>query len=282
MVTEVACRFAGSDHVGVWGRGARTEVSTERQGEVDPFGGVLVAVAGIDLHAPQSRGGNDMTCCQWVVLEHQQAERLVAERPARQLRGQREGQACGTAEGDIEPAGQQPGKRGAHPASVPDGELLARCHLPGGLDHASRRQALTDDVGEHRTGRPSEVAQGGVVESEQAAGVDEQTFAVGGQGDAAGAPHEQPSTELGLQTPDVPAQRLLGDIQPLRRAREVQLFGDDDKGTQKAEVELGPHNDHGTAARRGIDTACGSVPRREPTEAFTDICCQSRLYRCWT
>src|SRR5215203_781487 len=150
-----------------------------------------------------------------MALKQQQPERLVAERPARQLRGQWEGQAGGTAEGDIEPTGQQPWEGGAQPAAVPDGELLARCYLPGGLDHASRRQALADDVCEHRTGRPAEVAQGGVVESEQAAGVDEQTFAVGGQGDASGAPHEQPSTELGLQTPDVSAQRLLRDIQTL-------------------------------------------------------------------
>ena len=45
-------------------------------------------------------------------------------------------------------------------------------------------------------------------------------------------PHQQPRTKLAYQVSDLLAQRGLGDVQSLRRAREATFLGDGDEIAQ--------------------------------------------------
>jgi hypothetical protein len=58
------------------------------------------------------------------------------------------------------------------------------------------------------------------------------------QRDAPGRAIEQPHAELPLEPGDRRAERLLRDVQSLRRAREVQLLGDGDEVPQLAQLHI--------------------------------------------
>ena len=49
---------------------------------------------------------------------------------------------------------------------------------------------------------------------------------------------EQFDAEIGLEAPDRRAQRLLGDVQSGRRAREVQFLGDGHEVAQQPHVGI--------------------------------------------
>ena len=70
------------------------------------------------------------------------------------------------------------------------------------------------------------------------AGGVEQRDAGLGELDAAGRPREQLDVELLLEAGDRRAQRLLGHVQPARRAREVQLLGDGDEVAQVPQLDI--------------------------------------------
>jgi hypothetical protein len=63
----------------------------------------------------------------------------------------------------------------------------------------------------------------------RAGGVEERDAFTGHLG-AGAMPHEQRHAELVFELPDLPRQRWLGNVQPLRRAREVPFFRDRDEG----------------------------------------------------
>ena len=63
-------------------------------------------------------------------------------------------------------------------------------------------------------------------------------LALGGQGDAAGRPHEQRRPHPLLEPPDVPRQRLLRHEQPRRRPREVELLRDGHERAQGPDLEV--------------------------------------------
>src|SRR4051794_31478973 len=76
---------------------------------------------------------------------------------------------------------------------------------------------------------------GGVGGAQHAARLLEQRTARGGQRDAALRAVEEPDAELLLELADLLADRRLGDVEPLRGAAEVQLFGDGDEVPEMAE-----------------------------------------------
>jgi hypothetical protein len=59
-----------------------------------------------------------------------------------------------------------------------------------------------------------------------------------GELDAPRRPGQQRDAELLLQARDRGAERLLGDVQPTRRAREVQLLGDRDEVPQVPQLDI--------------------------------------------
>jgi hypothetical protein len=66
----------------------------------------------------------------------------------------------------------------------------------------------------------------------------EHGVAGGGELHPAGAPDEQLDTEVDLEPSDGSAEWLLGHMEPLGRAGEVQLLGDDDEVAQEAQVGI--------------------------------------------
>ena len=66
--------------------------------------------------------------------------------------------------------------------------------------------------------------------------VGQQRLARGRQPDRAPVAEEDPLAQLGLEPPDLLADRGLRDPQPLGRAREVQLLGDGDEVGELAEL----------------------------------------------
>ena len=85
---------------------------------------------------------------------------------------------------------------------------------------------------------PVDVRPQGVVSRDQVPGALEQALALGRQADPAGRPQEEPHAQSGLQPLDLAAQRLLGDVQPGRSAREVELLGRRHEVAQRTDVEL--------------------------------------------
>src|SRR4029078_7962025 len=77
------------------------------------------------------------------------------------------------------------------------------------------------------------------VDGEELARLEEQSLAVGGEGHPPRRPVEERCSELRLELPDVAADRLLGDEQPLGGAGEAQLVGDRHEVPQRADVEVG-------------------------------------------
>lgn len=143
------------------------------------------------------------------------------------------------------------------------GEFAGPVQDPAAGDQARRVQV-------HQQG--PRLAEGGeqvVLGLEGTAGVRHQPLAVGRQRDVPGRPHEQLGAQLPLQPPYVPAQRLLGDVQTGRGAREVQLVRHGEEGAQEAGVEVGG----GGSGHAGEFTARASL---------TTQVRESVPNRCWT
>ena len=51
--------------------------------------------------------------------------------------------------------------------------------------------------------------------------------------------HEQCNPELVLQLPDMPAERRLGDVEPLGGSRDTGFLSHGEEGTQMAEIHGG-------------------------------------------
>ena len=62
-----------------------------------------------------------------------------------------------------------------------------------------------------------------------------------GQLDAARRPMEERRAQLVLELADLGAERLLGEVQPSRRAGEVQLLGHGDERAQVTQLEARAH-----------------------------------------
>jgi hypothetical protein len=71
--------------------------------------------------------------------------------------------------------------------------------------------------------------------------VHEEALTVRGQADPSGAADEERHADLGLQSSNVAAQRLLRHVQAVCGSGEVQLLGDCDEGAEEAEVQFRPH-----------------------------------------
>ncbi len=80
-----------------------------------------------------------------------------------------------------------------------------------------------------------------VVQGEQSADPGQQPLPGRGEADAAGGTGEQRLAEQPLQGPDVPAERLLGDVQPFGGPAEVQGLGGRDEAAEQAGVQVTGH-----------------------------------------
>ena len=65
----------------------------------------------------------------------------------------------------------------------------------------------------------------------------EQRLAGDGQLHAVGRAAQQLAAQQLLERPDLPAQRRLGDVEPLRGPAEVELLGDRDESAQVPELD---------------------------------------------
>ena len=81
-------------------------------------------------------------------------------------------------------------------------------------------------------------AQTRVVARNEVSGPDEQPFAIRRQGHPTGRPDEQGRAELRLEPLDLATERLLGDEQARRGAREVELLRRRHEVAQGADLEL--------------------------------------------
>ena len=106
-------------------------------------------------------------------------------------------------------------------------------------DPGRREPALAHEVdhgrlrGGHVDLRPDRVVPG-----DEVAGQDEQPLPVRRQRHATGRPHEQRRPQSRLESLDLATQRLLGDEQACRGAREVELLGRRHEVAQGADLEL--------------------------------------------
>src|SRR5207342_2934367 len=80
---------------------------------------------------------------------------------------------------------------------------------------ASRRHAI-----DHVQVRPD-----GVMAGDEVSGSDQQTLTIRRQRHPAGRPDEQGRAQLRLESLDLATERLLGNVQACRCAREVELLG---------------------------------------------------------
>ena len=76
------------------------------------------------------------------------------------------------------------------------------------------------------------------MQREQLAGTNEKALARRRQRDATRRPDEELRPQLALEPADVSAQGLLGDEQPGRGAREVELLRGRDEVAERPQVEL--------------------------------------------
>ena len=112
----------------------------------------------------------------------------------------------------------------------------------GGSEAAQRvgeRVADEEADGQRRSpaGGALQAPAGGVGRGEQRPRLLEQLLAGRSQRDAPGRAGEQVRAELLLELADLPAEHRLRDVEALRRAPEVQLFGDRDEVAQLAQVQ---------------------------------------------
>jgi hypothetical protein len=111
-----------------------------------------------------------------------------------------------------------------------DGDELGARPRPDGRGHPD-----PDGAGEAPPHRPRAVER--VVGGQQRAAARlEQLHAGGRQADLAGGALEQGDAELALELADRLRHRLLAEVQPLGRPREVQLLGDGDERPQLAQL----------------------------------------------
>lgn len=202
-----------------------------------------------------------------MVVAQQDGQPLEADRLVRQPRPYRRIEPCHPAEGDIEPPGQDLRRRARQPAQIARHELDPGRLAAGQPEQPVARPHRGADVDQQRArlDRPgrAEVVVGG----DHPAGVRQQPFAVGREGDLPGGPYEQFRTEFALQPPDVAAECLLGDVEPGGGAGEVQLLGDGDEGAQQPGIGIG--GGHGpeltTDMREWVRSRCWTAPagRRE-------------------
>jgi hypothetical protein len=92
-----------------------------------------------------------------------------------------------------------------------------------------------------------------------------------GEFDAAGRALEQAHPETLLERADLRAERLLGQVQALGRAGEVQLLGDDHECAQLSQLGFGGEH-------RQTSPGVMTRPYRESTKR----CCQWAAKFCWT
>lgn len=147
------------------------------------------------------------------------------------------GQARRAAEGDVQAAGEDPGGGAGEPAVEARGELEFGRGGAGGGQHPVAGAHRRADVDEQRTAGGREGGGQFVVGGEHAPGVRQQPLPLGGQPHRAGRPHEQFGPQFPLQAPDVPAQRLLRDVEAGGGLGEVQFLRDGGEGPQQARVD---------------------------------------------
>ena len=102
----------------------------------------------------------------------------------------------------------------------------------------ARSPALAEQVCDVGPGGRPELTQRGVVQCEQLAGANEEALARRRQRDAARRPGEELRPEHALEPADVSAQSLLGDEEPRRGAREVELLRGRNEVPERPQIEL--------------------------------------------
>ena len=142
-------------------------------------------------------------------------------------------------EPDVDFPGQQPRYRLGHPAAVQPAEVDVGCRIASGFeDQQAGPAAFAQEIRHVRSGSRAELPQRCIVKGEELAGANEKALARGRQRDATRRPREELRPELALESGDVAAQGLLGDEEPRRRAREVELLRRRDEVSQRSQVEL--------------------------------------------
>ena len=142
-------------------------------------------------------------------------------------------------EPDVDLAGQQARHGPGHAAAVHPAEVDVGRRIAGGFeDGQPGSPAIAQEIRDVGSGGGAELPPRGVVQSEELAGANEQALARRRQRDAPRRPDEELRPELALESTDVAAQGLLGDEEPRRSAREVELLRRRDEVAQRPQVEL--------------------------------------------
>lgn len=189
-----------------------------------------------------------------MVLGQDHRHRLVAHGLLFEARPQRRRQPREPSEGHIEAPGEQFGRGSRETALVAGHQLMAGRELAGPLQHprpgAEPRGVHVD---QQRPGLPERGEQI-VLRRERPPGVRHQPLPVRRQRHLPGGPDEQLGAQLPLQPPYVPAERLLGDVEPGGGAGEVEFLGDREEGAQEAGI--GHDGEFTTRARESVRRRC--------------------------
>ena len=112
----------------------------------------------------------------------------------------------------------------------------------GGGEHRFGCEAVSDDVDDNPVGQALQLSQRLVMQGEQFARTDKQLLTCRCQRHPPGGALEQRYAGPFLKSPDVTAERLLGDEQPVGGAGEMQLLCDRHEVAQQTHVELRGHS----------------------------------------
>lgn len=110
---------------------------------------------------------------------------------------------------------------------------MVRGELTGTFQDAAVGQARAVEVDEQWAGLGAEGVGQRVAGGQHPARVRQEALSVRGEGHLPGGPQEELHAQLAFQAPDVPAERLLGDVQPGGGTGEVEFLGDGGEGAQE-------------------------------------------------
>jgi hypothetical protein len=145
----------------------------------------------------------------------------------------------GASERDVELAGLELPQGGAQATPVAPPELAVRRRGSGRLEDPRPGQpAFAKEVDHDRSARRCQLVEDLVVDGDQVARPGQQPLTVGRERHPSGRPDEQAGAQLVLEPADLAADRLLRDVQPLRRPGEAQLLGDRDEVAQGPDLEV--------------------------------------------
>ena len=229
---DTDCGRVGGDRPGL---GEREEL----QRQVGPFGRGRVVDVHVDLETLERRKRDVVQPGEGVVIGQQNRERLEPNDLGFQGSARAPADPIRPAEPDIDLSGQQAATRPWPSRRRTSRGSRRRARIAGGIeDDQAGPPAFAQEIRHVGSGSRAELPQRGVVQGEKLAGANEKALARRRQRDATRRPCEELRPELALESSDVAAQGLLGDEEPRRRAREMELLRGRDEIPQRPQVEL--------------------------------------------